>query len=115
MLDKDRRWTPWHPDHCDNAATAGMPSKSSAGQHAAWGDQRPGATQQNGLAKGLATAATRQLQGDTPQSSRRLGALLSSDDFRVERRANGKASSVMAAAYEVSWLREPDGVAVCLW
>jgi hypothetical protein len=34
--------------------------------------------------------------GGTPLSSWRLGALLSSDDLRVERRANGDTSSVMA-------------------
>jgi hypothetical protein len=44
---------------------------------AAWGDQQPGQLSRRDTAKGLATAATRQLQGDIPPSSRRLGALLS--------------------------------------
>jgi hypothetical protein len=41
---------------------------------------------------GLATAVTRPLQGGTPPSSQRLGALLSSDDFgsSVERKAHGQ-------------------------
>jgi hypothetical protein len=40
----------------------------------------------------------RQLLGRSAGVERRLGALLSSDEFRVERRANGEASSVMARA-----------------
>ena len=53
------------------------------------GDQQPGQLSRRDTAKGLATAATRQLQGDIPPFSQRLGALLSSDDFgsRVERTA----------------------------
>jgi hypothetical protein len=46
---------------------------------------------------GLATAAT-SAAGGTPPSSWRLGALLSSNEFWVERRANGEASSVMQAS-----------------
>jgi hypothetical protein len=48
---------------------------------AAWGDQQPGQLSRRDTAKGLATAATRQLQGDIPPSSRRLGALLSSEEL----------------------------------
>jgi hypothetical protein len=40
-------------------------------------------------------ASRRQLLGRSAGVERRLGALLSSDEFRVERRANGDASSVM--------------------
>ena len=40
-------------------------------------------------------ASRRQLLGRSAEVERRLGALLSSDEFRVERRANGDASSVM--------------------
>jgi hypothetical protein len=43
-------------------------------------------------------ASRRQLLGRSAGVERRLGALLSSDEFRVERRANGEASSVMAVA-----------------
>jgi hypothetical protein len=42
-------------------------------------------------------ASRRQLLGRSAGVERRLGALLSSDEFRVERRANGDASSVMAS------------------
>ena len=42
-------------------------------------------------------ASLRQLLGRSAGVERRLGALLSSDEFRVERRANGDASSVMAS------------------
>jgi len=41
-------------------------------------------------------ASRRQLLGRSAGVERRLGALLSSEDLRVERRANGDASSVMA-------------------
>jgi hypothetical protein len=45
---------------------------------AASGDQQPGPrSRQDGARAGLATAATRPLQGGTPPPSRRLGALLS--------------------------------------
>ena len=42
-------------------------------------------------------ASRRQLLGRSAGVERRLGALLSLDDLRVERRANGEASSVMTA------------------
>jgi hypothetical protein len=42
-------------------------------------------------------ASRRQLLGRSAGVERRLGALLSSDEFRVERRANGDASSVMTS------------------
>ena len=46
-------------------------------------------------------ASRRQLLGRSAGVERRLGALLSSDEFRVERRASGDASSVMASAVRV--------------
>jgi hypothetical protein len=49
------------------------------------------------LRTGLASAATVSCRWSAP-SSWRLGALLSSDEFRIERRANGDASSVMTSA-----------------
>jgi hypothetical protein len=48
---------------------------------------------------GLAPPPRPSAAGGTPPSSWRLGALLSSDEFRVERRAGGLRSSVMASEY----------------
>ena len=80
MVDAGRRWTAWqaswHPNHGDEDPTAGVLPRGSAGQ-LPWGSATPDTTQQKGHCTGLATAATSQLQGDTPMSSWRLGALLS--------------------------------------
>src|SRR5215211_2807375 len=51
-------------------------------------------------------ASRRQLLGRSAGVERRLGALLSSDECRVERRANGDASSVMASGTGLEW---PEG------
>ena len=58
---------------------------------AAWSISNRTAQQQGHCQAGLATAATRQRQGDTPPSKARLGALLSSEDFgsRVGRDVGG--------------------------
>jgi hypothetical protein len=69
----------------------------------------------------VTTAATRQLRDVALPSERRLGALLSSDEFRVERRASGEASSVMAGLECRSGVRrstavDDRGVASgCMW
>ena len=44
----------------------------------------------------------------------RPGALLSSDDFRVERRARGSGSSVMASAYADGCCRSTCGCRICI-
>ena len=89
MVDNDRRWTTADSSAYPTTATptTGTPPRSRVG--AAWGGQQPGQLRRRRPRQGLATAATRQLRGDTPMSSRRLGALLSSDDY---------GSSVMRAA-----------------
>ena len=92
MVDTDRRRTPWQalafptrartPDRWDAVASSAVqmpPGRSATGQ----------LNSKDTAKAGLATAATRQRQGDTPPSKARLGALLSSDDFgsSVERTA----------------------------
>jgi hypothetical protein len=78
---------PWPSRPRQGRPTAGTPSASSAVQMSP-GRSATGQLNSKDTAKaGLATAATRQRQGDTPPSKARLGALLSSDDYgsRVER------------------------------
>ena len=75
------------PDHGDayDRDTAQKPGRRRVGWSAT------GTAPQETTRQGLATAAIRQLQADTPISSRRLGALLSSDGFgsRVGRCSGG--------------------------
>src|SRR5215207_4115461 len=86
---------PWPSRPRQGRPTAGTPSASSAVQMPP-GRSATGQLNSKDTAKaGLATAATRQRQGDTSPSSWRLGALLSSENW-VESRAAWSLSSVRA-------------------
>jgi hypothetical protein len=75
-LAMDSRQASWHPDHCDEDPTAGMLSRSSAGQT----PRGPIRNQDSSAVEGPAGSWPPPRQtavGDPPPSGRRLGALLS--------------------------------------
>ena len=79
----DSRQASWHPDHCDEDPTAGMLSRSSAGQT----PRGPIRNQDSSAVEDPAGSWPPPRQtavGDPPPSGRRLGALLSSDQMGGE-------------------------------
>ena len=92
------RRRPGGVDHGDDAGALEAAAAPLAGAGWAVYDQERSAarTTRAPRCSGRAWAPPRRLAaGGTPPSSWRLGALLSSDEFRVERRTSGDASSVM--------------------
>ena len=102
MVNTDWRRTAWparrHSRPGQRRPTAGTPSTGSTGQTPdAAGRSATRTAQQEGLRREGRPPPWPDSGRVTPPKVR-LGALLSSDDFRVERRANGEASSVMTSA-----------------